>query len=323
MNHNNSKISIIIPAYDVEQYIDAALDSVFAQTASAHEVIVINDGSTDATLAKINQYAKRSDLQLISTENKGQGPARNEGARRASGDYLYFFDSDDLMEPTLIATVQSTIAMHNHPEMILFSGQPFSDSEEDECEQGDFARGFEMADATGEQVLSRMAQVGRDLPAPWLYVVNRQFWSESHACFKAMPHQDTELFPFLLLAAKRVVVIDIVLCFYRKRPMSTMTSPKTDKHLQAYMTIALSGSNLYRNAKGRPAGTRKFLKKRAERYVNRYLKLCAKLEVPADYGAVAAIARDVRSVKTVRRIIQFYAHAAIMRLLPSANSRLV
>src|SRR5699024_9285339 len=101
--------SIIVPAYNVEKYIEAALDSVFTQDMPVHEVIVINDGSTDATYDKIKRYSYRTELKLVSTDNQGLGPARNEGLRRATGDYVYFFDSDDLLDPAFLTTIESTI----------------------------------------------------------------------------------------------------------------------------------------------------------------------------------------------------------------------
>jgi len=94
------KISIILPAYNSEKYIDKCIESVFRQEEKHFELIIINDGSTDGTY-EICQKWKNKDKRiiLINQENMGQGSARNEGIKVATGSYLIFVDSDDYLEP--------------------------------------------------------------------------------------------------------------------------------------------------------------------------------------------------------------------------------
>lgn len=94
------KVSVIIPAYNAQLTIERTLDSVFNQTYSALEVIVVNDGSTDQTLNILENYGDR--INLISTVNKGVSHARNLGLKHASGDYIQYLDSDDLLMPAKI-----------------------------------------------------------------------------------------------------------------------------------------------------------------------------------------------------------------------------
>lgn len=90
------KVSVIIPAYNCEKYIDKCLESVFAQNYPNLEVIVINDGSTDATVEHLKKYEDK--IRLITTENGGSSKARNIGLENAQGDFIMFLDADDYYE---------------------------------------------------------------------------------------------------------------------------------------------------------------------------------------------------------------------------------
>lgn len=93
------KVSVIIPVYNVENYLEECLDSIINQTLKDIEIICINDGSTDGSLEILNDYAgSDSRLKLINQENEGQGAARNHGIKLSQGEYIYFMDSDDILE---------------------------------------------------------------------------------------------------------------------------------------------------------------------------------------------------------------------------------
>lgn len=92
----NIKVSVIVPAYNVENYIEKCLDSLVNQTLQDIEIIVIDDGSIDRTLEKIKRYAdKDSRIKVINQTNQKQGAARNRGIEIAKGEYIGFVDSDD------------------------------------------------------------------------------------------------------------------------------------------------------------------------------------------------------------------------------------
>lgn len=92
------KVSIIIPAYNAEKYLAECIDSVLNQTYKNVELIIVNDGSQDGTRDILDKYAsKHSNIQVIHTENGGVSRARNIGLNYASGAYIMFLDSDDLL----------------------------------------------------------------------------------------------------------------------------------------------------------------------------------------------------------------------------------
>jgi glycosyltransferase involved in cell wall biosynthesis len=116
------KISVAIPAYNAELYLSEALDSVLAQSCKPWEIIVVNDGSTDRTEEIALSYGDK--IRYIRQANQGLAGARNTAIREATGDWVAFFDSDDVMMPDKLC-LQSA-AIEANPNLILvYSGFSF------------------------------------------------------------------------------------------------------------------------------------------------------------------------------------------------------
>jgi len=111
-------VSVIVPAYNRAATIGATLDSITGQTGWPFEVIVVDDGSRDGTAEIARRHAP--DALVIEQPNQRRSAARNNGASRARGAFLYFFDSDDLMEPGAIARLAA--CLHDHPEAAVAYG---------------------------------------------------------------------------------------------------------------------------------------------------------------------------------------------------------
>ena len=95
-----AKISVVIPVYNVEKYLRDCLDSVINQTLKEIEIICVNDGSTDGSLAILEEYAKKDGrIKIINQENHGLSTARNVGIENINSELCYFLDSDDYIEP--------------------------------------------------------------------------------------------------------------------------------------------------------------------------------------------------------------------------------
>ena len=94
------KISVIVPVYNAEKYIDRCIKSIIGQTYTVWELFLIDDGSNDNSLSIILKYAEKDErITVISQNNQGAGAARNRGLDYVSGDYIVFVDSDDYIEP--------------------------------------------------------------------------------------------------------------------------------------------------------------------------------------------------------------------------------
>lgn len=99
----NPKVSIMVPIYNAEEYIDKCLSSFVSQTLKNIEIICVNDGSTDSTLKILEEYAAKDNrIIIINEENQGQGIARNNAIKIAKGEYLLFVDADDFIEQNTI-----------------------------------------------------------------------------------------------------------------------------------------------------------------------------------------------------------------------------
>lgn len=102
-------ISIVVPIYNVEQYLEKCLDSIKTQTFTDYEVLMVNDGSTDNSAVIAQQYTSDPRFKLINKPNRGQGKARNIGIDSANGEYLCFIDSDDFIEERYLEVLYSLI----------------------------------------------------------------------------------------------------------------------------------------------------------------------------------------------------------------------
>ena len=101
--------SVILPVYNVEAYLPACLDALLPQIEADTEVILIDDGSTDASAEICRQYAARYPVRLLRQENRGVAAARNAGVGMAAGEYIVWVDPDDLPAADLLATVRAEI----------------------------------------------------------------------------------------------------------------------------------------------------------------------------------------------------------------------
>ena len=109
-------LSVVIPVYNVEKYVGKCLESIFSQLTSLQnevEVIVVNDGTPDNSMTIVNGYRKYNNLRIINQENQGLSTARNAGLKIASGDYVWFVDSDDMIAEGGLQYVLEATNTHN------------------------------------------------------------------------------------------------------------------------------------------------------------------------------------------------------------------
>lgn len=94
---NTKDISIIVPIYNIEKYIERCIESILSQEYKNYELILVNDGSTDNSLNIINKYSKNDNVKILNKKNGGLSSARNYGIKYATGEYLMFIDGDDFL----------------------------------------------------------------------------------------------------------------------------------------------------------------------------------------------------------------------------------
>ena len=110
--NNRPLVSIVVPVYNVENYVSKCIQSIFRQTFKNYELIVVNDGSTDNSLSKLQKFSDNR-LKIINQKNKGLSGARNTGIKRAIGKYITFIDSDDWISEDYLEVMVSYARKYN------------------------------------------------------------------------------------------------------------------------------------------------------------------------------------------------------------------
>lgn len=125
---NNPNLSIIIPVYNVEPYLRECLDSIAASSSDSWEAILINDGSPDNCPQICDEYAARDNrFRVIHQKNGGVSSARNAGLDNARGEWIWFVDSDDIVDMRQVGWMQRWLEEHKEADLVMFDLQNFSD----------------------------------------------------------------------------------------------------------------------------------------------------------------------------------------------------
>ena len=95
------KVSVVVPVYNVEKYIEECLESIVQQELKEIEIIVVNDGTKDRSMERIERFLKDPRIKVINKKNEGVASARNAGMQKAAGEYIAFVDSDDFIHPSM------------------------------------------------------------------------------------------------------------------------------------------------------------------------------------------------------------------------------
>jgi len=117
-----NSISIIIPVYNIEKYISNSIKSIINQTDKDFEVIIIDDGSTDNSIAIAQKLLKNTNInyKIIKQKNSGVSAARNTGIKHSNSNYIYFLDGDDFIDNKTIEVLKKNIIKYNYPDFIFF-----------------------------------------------------------------------------------------------------------------------------------------------------------------------------------------------------------
>lgn len=203
------KVSIILPVYNVEKYLSACLDSLLAQTLEEIEIVAVNDGSTDGSLQILQAYQSLNPekLFIFSTENHGVSRARNYGFAHSHGEYVWFVDSDDFVEPDACRLLYEKATADGN-DLVLF-------------------RYYNVDSETGvrkEYIASchnqnfRVADKPYELPAispyPWIKFIHRDLFNG--LCFpEGIRFEDLPVAYLLAVKARSIGYVDQ--CFYNYR----------------------------------------------------------------------------------------------------------
>ena len=276
------------PAYNVEAYIEAALDSLLSQHHLPDEILIIDDGSTDGTPGKLERYKSYDLIQVIRTENQGLGPARNLGLATSKGDFVYFFDSDDLLEPDFV-TAMKKIIEERSPDIILFSGESFTEAGYESDFSPDYRRGFSAVYDQGVKAIRPLYDSGGLKASACLSLSRRELWPESGLSFPAIIHEDEAVFLPLLARAGRTVVDNRVYFRRRVRADSIMTSVPTQRHVTSAAQLVRALSMEFRNNVDKSAENALVWKERIRNQTMRYIRYAGQCRERPDLRLVLSV----------------------------------
>ncbi|MDR3189812.1 MAG: glycosyltransferase family 2 protein [Lactobacillaceae bacterium] len=229
---NQPLVTVIMPVYNVENYLLSALNSVIQQTYHNLEIIVIDDGSTDTSKSIIEAIAQTDQrVQLISLQNGGAANARNVGLKHANGEWIYFADSDDVLDENLIQRVVLA-ATDAQVELVAFGYRNISSPVVKKLPQLTAHNQSEM-----EQVVKALRH-NFLFPFLWNKLYKMKIIHDCQLNFVGKIGEDERFNKQYILAAKSATLIEDVLYNYRQgRPGSLMqtqaNSIDTDQELEA------------------------------------------------------------------------------------------
>lgn len=235
---NSGLISVIIPVYNVEEYLRECIDSVLSQTYENYEIILVDDGSTDNSGRICDEYAEKNDkISVIHKQNGGLSDARNKGLSLAKGEYIYFLDSDDYIISECFAELVSIIEKENS-DFVFFDAKSFEHSNKSFNIEQRYIRKKEYGTAKGEAVLSALFN-NKDYHSPvQMYFYKKAFLIENELSFLSGVVYEDSLFSYKAFCLANYVT-HISKSFYcrRYRANSIMTSQKSKKYFESICRV--------------------------------------------------------------------------------------
>ncbi|MCL1950266.1 MAG: glycosyltransferase [Turicibacter sp.] len=236
-------ISVVIPIYNVENYIRQCLESVLAQTFIPLEILLVNDGTPDKSMEVIADLIdQHGQIKVIHKENGGLSEARNVGLALSKGEYVAFLDSDDYWAPNFLEVMHKNAQQFDLDVVCGSNTRVFEYGKQEIMKRDDALLGKLQA---GSEFLLAQLQANDYKMEVWDDLYRTAFLKENNLEFAVgLLHEDEEFTPRMLLKAKRVMAIANYGYMYRQRENSIMSSGVSErtiialeKILQEYMEL--------------------------------------------------------------------------------------
>lgn len=221
------KISVIVPVYNVEKYVEKCLRSVLGQSFGDFELLVVDDGSPDGSGAICDRLAQEDPrVRVVHQENQGLGGARNTGIKEAAGQWLLFVDSDDWLEPQTLERTYDAAEKHG-ADMVMFAFQSVD-------EEGRVLRTFAPPVAQDKPL---SAEEWWDMlfnaPCAWNKLYRADLFEKTGALFPPRVwYEDVRTTPKLAAACGRVVYTGYVGYNYLQRAGSIMANLNLERNIE-------------------------------------------------------------------------------------------
>lgn len=214
---NNKLISVIVPVYNVEHYLNRCVDSILAQTYSDLEILLVDDGSTDNSGAICDAYARQdARVQVIHKKNAGQAAARNDAIDIARGSYLGFVDSDDFIDCRMFEILYQDLTEHD-AQISIVTFQEFTEEKEVTVSRNLMS----IECQAGEKILQKLLLEEKIGDFSWNKLYRRELFKEIRYPVGRMM-EDQGIMYKLVDQCTKVTYRPIRLYFYYQRPDSTL-----------------------------------------------------------------------------------------------------
>lgn len=237
--NNHIKVSVIVPVYNVERYLHKSILSIINQSLKDIEIILIDDGSTDCSLSIMKELASKDNrIKIFTQPNHGQSIARNIGLVNAVGEYIYFFDSDDILEDKTLEECYNK-CQSQKLDFLFFDADVFSD---DNISIGatSYNRTNKFVDKTytGIELLKQQFANDSYSASVCLTFIKKEYLDSINLYFYPKIIHEDELFALVLyLKARKIGLINKIYFHRRVRPNSTMTTTFGCKNVMGYLTV--------------------------------------------------------------------------------------
>jgi CDP-glycerol glycerophosphotransferase len=227
------RISVVVPVFGVEAELGDCIESILGQSFTDIEVIAVDDHSPDGCGAILDGYA-RQDLRvrvIHLDRTAGPGNARNAGVDRASGQYVWFVDGDDVLPDGAMAAIAAQLD-RTEPDVLLIGFERLQES--GAAEPNAWRHLLRQARAGAVFTLADRPEVIRLSMTSWSKVISRKFYCGLGLRFGPGIHEDVPITCALLLAAERLATLDRVCYRYRERRGGALTNTPTNDHFQVF-----------------------------------------------------------------------------------------
>lgn len=222
------KVSVIVPVYNVEEYIDKCLDTLTNQTFKDYELIIINDGSPDNSESIILDYQKKYPklIKYYKKENGGLSSARNYGIEKSTGEYLMFIDSDDYVSNDMVEKLYNKIDKEQS-DMVICNYYRVT------C-KGKFIKNYNINPSTTN--IKSNPEIILNKQAAWNKIYKKELFSQNKFD-EGKYYEDLRLIPKLYLECKKIAFIDDFCYYYIERDNSIMKDINLEKNYEIVEAI--------------------------------------------------------------------------------------
>lgn len=270
-------LTIIVPVYNVEKYIYDAINSIINQSVPPDRVIIINDGTTDKSISIIKELIEpHKYIELVNKENGGLSSARNMGLSLTTTEYLYFFDSDDILEFDFVSDFKSHVLDTNF-DIFFFSGNSFTSDKNIDISGIPSYKRENLAKLDSHTYFENALKSNNYYSSVCLCIFKTSIIKANNIVFPPIIHEDEAFLPYVIFHSNLITSTSKVYFNRRIRANSIMTSQKNINNVSGYLYTLNVYSNLIK--KTTKTKLNKQLKIKHDQFGLYILKICISTQI--------------------------------------------